>query len=507
MINATAAQAFPVPLPPPTNIAPLVSAGGQQPGTATPNANGTIPQTERLFTMRSRGAFQNQELGGDRGTRAYIRLLTSNPAASSQRHGRGEGIETPPILTGAGNPLDQAINGGKYGGYADFLLTQVRCSLDEKLQIVETFGDGEVVYYFGRQPIVFTMAGILIDSVDNEWFVKWMTMYGQVMRGTQLAQNYELLQIVLPNMDVIGTIPHMSWSQDSSNDTLISFEFQFLAKQIIPKPVVVPGAPLSNAASLIDFSSADSFLSQQGINSIKAQAAAVLDVVKNPASTISDIAGSMANLGGGLSGGTGASQSSNPTSSAISRGIDAASSAIRTVSSNVSDVFNSVSANLAGIRAALFSPIYGVLSSLTKLIQNVRGAVSEVFNALTSPVADIIRDVVNVTNQAIGIVNMVNAAARNPWSLLDLGIGSLGEPNLRIILGSLLNSKGSIPTQPMSLEMSLRGLMKLGVISPNTRWLQDLGIPTLSRSVGRSVPKAALLGSGPTPTPESGAFL
>lgn len=461
--------------------------------------NNTIPQTERLFTTRSRSAFINPDLGGDRGTRAYIRLLTSDTTSSARRP------DMPGTLTGSGNPLDQAVYGSSmsdYGGYANFLLTHVRCSLDEKMQITETFGDGEVVYYFGRQPVIFTMSGILVDSQDNNWFVEWLDMYGHVMRGSQLAKNYELLKIVLPNMDIIGTIPHMAWEQDSQNDVLINFEFQFLAKQIIPRPVTGIGRPLSNSANLINFDTADKFLSQQGINSIKAQAGAVLSAVQNPSSSVSDIAAVLTGFGGGLSGNIGPGRVSPPASTSVSEAIDDVTGSINTVTDTITDIFYGVSTNLAGIRASLFSPIYGVLTSLTKLVRNVQGDVAAIFSAVVGPVADIVRDVVNVTNQAVGLVNIINSAINS-----KLGLAGLSDSALRFSLGSLLNTRGVLATQPWTMTMTLRQLLHQGRLPANAGFMRNSQQASLSLSSGNAPTKVALLNSGPAPSPEIGAIL
>ena len=81
----------------------------------------------------------------------------------------------------------------------------------------------EVIYYFGRQPLIFNLTGVLIDSADNNWFVDWVKLYSEFFRGTQTAKNYELIKIVLPNMIITGTISAFSWQQDSSRDTDIPF--------------------------------------------------------------------------------------------------------------------------------------------------------------------------------------------------------------------------------------------------------------------------------------------
>lgn len=464
-----------------------------------------IAQTERLFTVRSRGAFVNQSAGGDRGNRAYIKLLTSNPSAP--RSGTEGGFAEPAILQGDGNPLDQAINSGssKYGGYADFLLTGIRCSLDEKMQITETFGDGEVVYYFGRQPIMFSFSGILVDSQDNDWFTQFVTMYGHVMRGSKLAQNYELLKIVLPNMELVGTIPHMSWQQDSQNDVQIQFEFQFLAKQVIPLAVTPLNGPLSNSANLIDFGTADSFLSQKGINSVRAQAGAVLQSISNPKSSIGDIGAALLGYGHGVSGGLGSligpGRLSPPGVTGLSQAIDGITGTVNGVTSSITDIFHSISSNLAGVRASLFSPIYGVLSSLTKLVRSINGDVSKIFNSMISPVADIIRDVVNISSQAAGLVNLVNRSLHAGFGIVGLG------DNARAYFGSLLNTRGSLSTQPWTATMSIRQLVSLGRIPLNSGFMQNQPRAVLSSSSGALPSKAALLNSGPPPTPQSGATL
>lgn len=490
-------QAFPVDLSNVGSLGSLVATGQTQAANA-PNSNGSITQIERLFTARSRGAFKNPDGGGDRGTRAFIKLLTNDLAGSTLRTSPDEGFGVPQNLTGSGNPLDLAIQ----GTYANFLLTGIHCSLDEKLQVTQTFGDGEVVYYFGRQPIMFTMTGSLIDSVDNDWFVQWLTMYGHVMRGSQLAKNYELLKIVLPNMQITGTIPHMSWQQASDNDVQINFEFQFLAKQIIPTPVTAPTMPLSNAPNLLSFDQTNQFLSQGGINGIKAQAGAVLSVVQNPNSNTGQIAAALSGFGGGLSGIIGPGRLSPPGQTGLSNGIDSITNSINSVTHTVTDMFYSVSANLAGIRASLFSPIYGVLTSLTKLVRNVLGDVAAIFNSIISPIADIIRDVTNISSQAMGLVNLVNSAINT-----NLGLGNLSDFDVRFSLGSLLNTRGVIATQPFTLSMTLRQLVNLGQIPIGTGFMQNPPRPALSYSFGNHVTKIALLNSGPAPTPQAAAFL
>lgn len=475
------------------------------------NSNGTVTQSERLFTVRPRNANTLNVGGGDRGTRASIRLLSTNNSASLSRATDTQEGYGGASLSATGGPLDNALNGNNSnGGYADFFLTDVRCSLDEKLQITEVFGDGEVAYYFGRQPVIMSFSGYIFDSMDNSWFVEWLTMYGQVMRGTALAKNYELLKIVLPNMYVIGSMTNMTWEQNSARDTDITFSFQFMVKQLVPTAILMAGVPTSSDAGLIDFSSIPSFVSQSGINSAKLSFATAQAAIQNPLSTTSDIASSITGIGSGLSAGisdisgdaamaykTAETKITDSAGNDLTGGASSSSSS----GSSAANILASISANLSGVRASLFSPIYGVLSSLTKLVKNVLGTASSIFNSLTSPVRDIIRDVRNISNQATNLVNLVNHTIGG----ITGSISSL-DTETRLALGSLKNAAGAIANAPKTITQSIAELLNAGMLPITTGYLSNKPVASLSSS-GSSTSKIALLNSGPRHTAQTGAFL
>lgn len=455
-----------------------------------------IPQTERLFTTRSRSV-NHQDGGGDRGERAYIKVLTTDTKRSLDRKSsQAHGVSNPTSLDGG--VLKDAVTGK---GYASFLLTDVNCALEEKLQIVEVFGDAEVSYYFGRQPIMFNFSGVLIDSVDNNWFVEWMEMYSHVMRGTELARNYELLQIVLPNMSIKGSITRTSWSQNSARDVDIPFQFTFMAKEITPIKTLSPNKPLTDD-HVIDWKKSSGFLNQSSINSIKTNSVTesmtnLLGVIKDPMSSVKDYAKSL--TGFGMDG-----TYSPPSNfmSAVTTGAGSNLSNLGSATSSLSGLFSGVNSNLSGVRASLFSPIYGVLSSLTKLIKNSGGLVSSVFNSFTSPLRNILRDIRSISSQAIGVVNMVNSQIHglgNQFHALDRDIQNT--------LSSLKKTAGVITTSPKSVSSSLRELFNAGKFPLTTHFISTKGRSSLISSGRGSNPKLALLNSGKKHTPEQGAKL
>jgi hypothetical protein len=452
----------------------------------------TIEQTERLFTIRSRNV-NYQTGGGDRGQHTFIQLLSSKKEGIVSSH-TGEGFSKPTSLgTDTKGPLADAIR-GKYG---EFLLTDIQGSLDEKLQVTEVMGDAEIVYYFGRQPIHFQFQGLLIDSPDNNWFIQWVEMYANVFRGTELARNYELIKVITPNMSFIGSISNMGYSQNSARDTDIPFQFTMMVKQIIPNAVMVPGKP-SELGLSINPVKAEGFKTMAEIVSQRSAAAKLINTIKNPASTLKDYAGAM------IDGSMG-----KDTSSGISSLLDKGTAAISSLAGGgakggtvgVSSLFSNVTSNLSGVRASLFSPVYGVLSSLTKLIKSAGGLLNNVIGSFTNPVRDILRDVRNISNQAVGVVNLINNSLHTATNQVR-GLDS----DLKATLSTLKKTAGVISSAPQTITSHMRDLLNSGRLPASTAYLRNSGPVTLN-SNGTRNSKIFLLNSGPKHTPEKGARL
>ena len=437
-----------------------------------------IPQSERLFTTRSRSV--NFPGNGDRGQHAYIKILTTNPKNSIKRTG-STSLDNGPN----GGVINQAVNGKGDSGYNSFLLTGINCSLEEKMQIVETFGDAEVSYYFGRQPIMFNFSGILIDSIDNNWFIQWLEMFVYAIRGTELAKNYELVSLVLPNMRLTGTVTRMSWDQNSARDVDIPFQFTFMAKEIVPIPVTMPNTPL-NKNSFVSLQGVQDFVSQAGINDIKAGygAAELKGVIQNPTSTISNYASSLLGFGG-ISGGSASGGGLSSLLNPITNTVNGASSSILGIEHAL---YMGVTANLNGIRASLFSPIYGVLSSLSKLVSVVAG-VSSFVNALENSVKNIVRDVTNIKKQALGVLNAIEHGGIVGSYAGPSGLYANVLPNT---IAELSLTKGVICTQPATLSFSVLAMASSGQLPMSNNFISSkIGI--LNSIPVYSSEKAAIL--------------
>lgn len=438
--------------------------------------DGRIKQTERLFTARPRYAplatnasdlYQKASL--TRGTHAYIKLLTSTSQATKYSSTRGarEGDD----LTGPGSIVSRMVSNDSASGYDAFMITSVSCQMQEKLQITEVFGDGEVAYYFGHQPVMFNIGGLLVDSPDNSWFTNWLRMYSSVMRGSQLAQNHELIRLVLPNMVLVGTISSMSWSQDASNDVTIPFQFQFLAKRIEPTAPILENVTADQLGGLIDFGKASSFITQQQINSFKSQFANLENIIKNPSSTVAQIGSALSGLGLGSGGSLG---SFGSTLSGIATDVKdfVVNNEFSQGLSSTASLFKTISANLNGIRTQLFSPIYGVLTSLTKLVRNTAGNINTIFNSLFKPVQNILRDITNISNQAVALVNLVNNSIRGIGRNVNRQLG-LTKDQFNTAMKAVGKASGAIATSPQTVLQSLQSMFSSGAVSSSAAFLQE----------------------------------
>lgn len=453
---------------------------------------------ERLFLTRPRWASDDTT---NRGTYAYIKLMTSSEQASIYADGSSSRTNEKHVGTALKGALATMSSSTEGLGYDKFLLTSISAGMDEKIQITEVFGDNEVAYYFGRAPMIFNFAGTLIDSPDTAmmvdgkaegggWFADWLEVYDGALRGTELAKNFELLKIVLPNMTIVGSMTNFHWTQDSTNDVAIPFSFQFLVKQLVPTPVKTLGA-ISDAAGFINFDSVESFVTRTEINTLRKQGAEIMGVLSDPSSTLGSLSSAMSSFGSGVP----ASLGIGGTSSSMSNWIDGISDKFSSGSNSLRGIFSSITSGLDGIRASLFSPIYGVMNSLTRLVKNVFGAggLSGIFNALTAPIKNILGDITRIFTQASAVVGMVTQGIAGLGRGLAGGFGLA--QSFQQAVRAFKHTAGCIAAVPLTVSGSVKGLVNGGHIHSSAAFLKSNPKHSLSRPATLSSAKK-ISGSG-----------
>jgi hypothetical protein len=417
--------------------------------TSTTNGKNVIKQTERLLTVRPRSSAFSDAQAGDRGTRARIRLVTTDLEKSRQARATSG-------LVGTAGDSDIASVFSKLtdtnpgAGYSDFLLTSVSVSFNEKVQITPTFGDTETVYYFGKQPVIFNLSGLLIDDIDNQWFNTFVETYGAIMRGSESARNFELIEMILPNMIITGTIMSMSYNQDASRDTDIPFTMTMHAKTAVPIPVRLPTSLPNNAAKLINWNKAQNFTSFADINKVKATSndfigdLPLADEVQ-PMAIVNNVTKNGARLPHGA-----------PTEKTTSVGI---------------------------FGSSIFSPVFGVLTSITKVVKDVTGTIASIISSFTNPVLNLLRDVQTVATQAIGIAT---AITKGVDKILNGPLQVFNQ--LKATILALKKAIGVISRVPRTIAQSFKQLVQAGRLSSGAAFLTSGG------KSGKT--KAPLLSSG-----------
>lgn len=390
---------------------------------------------KRLNLVRSRAARslyadKGQAYTSDRGPIAFMRLLKS-PDYDAQSAAKG-----------TKSSIDEEVNQLLSStGFSKFFLTGVSVQYSEKTQIMTTFGDNEVVYYFGKQPTIFTLSGLLFDSLESDWFSKFITMYGRIFRGTELAKNFNLIELTLPNMKLVGTISGLTHQQDSNRDTDISFSMQFVAKEVEPLPASISSGQASNLSStLIDFKADRGGVKGWGVSlSSGSLGGGFMD-------TIGDLTDSLG-LGG------------------------------------LSDLGSQVGNTLNTFRTSIFSPVFGIISSITKIIKSVTGTISKIISSFTNPVNQILRDITSIATQATSIALLVENSVNSVVSIPGRTI-----TNYNNTIRSLKKTSGTISRVPENISDIFKRQFSSGKVKNKSA--------ILSSGKKRNKSKAAVLSCG-----------
>ena len=414
-------------------------------------ADETQALSERLYINEPRSA--SEMYGGNphnkRGPVASIRLIGANnplQSASGNTDIRNSSISTSLLSNTTYQKLIQKTsaigkNEGIGNAFDHFLLEYIDVQYSEKTQIMTTFGDQEVVYYFGKNPVVVAIQGLVVDTLQNNWFVEFITLYNTFLRGTQLAKNFEMLELVLPNMSIVGSIISLGYQQSANRDMEIPFSMQFYAKEMImlPQPGLL-GIP------------SNQFIEAGGVfNTTTKSSAASIEANKNPS-----ITGSF-------------------TEPDWLKHMSESSDGI-TASAN--KFFNNAN-----------SPVVSTLASLTKTISNISNNAEKLTSSFTNPLNALLSGITSISTQATGIANLITNASGKIGQLL-----SQPKTNLKNTLSALKKTAGTITRLPQSVSQAFQSNVHSGKINGTAAIL----------SSGKKLPvhKAAAISSGKPYTPQ-----
>ena len=111
--------------------------------------------------------------------------------------------------------------------YTDFMVTSVQEQRAEKVQIVETFGEG-YFYATGGRPNVISVGGYLVNSKDFAWRAQFWENYNTYLRGTKLVERKAKAFFGWDDILVEGYILSANAAENAEAQEHLNFSFNML---------------------------------------------------------------------------------------------------------------------------------------------------------------------------------------------------------------------------------------------------------------------------------------
>lgn len=118
-----------------------------------------------------------------------------------------------------------STNTGKGMRNSNFLIQSISEQRAEKQQIILTFGE-PYIFFFGEQPRIINVTGVLLNTEDFNWRAEWWENYDLYLRGTQCVRQKSRVYLAWDDIVVEGYIFQANASEETSQRNLVSFGFQ-----------------------------------------------------------------------------------------------------------------------------------------------------------------------------------------------------------------------------------------------------------------------------------------
>lgn len=109
----------------------------------------------------------------------------------------------------------------------NFLVQQVNEIREEKVQILETFGEN-FVFFFGERPRFVDITGLLLNTQSHQWKQEWWLNYDKYLRGTRCVENQAIVTIHADGVSIAGYILNANCTETSEQPRLAQFSFRML---------------------------------------------------------------------------------------------------------------------------------------------------------------------------------------------------------------------------------------------------------------------------------------
>lgn len=115
-----------------------------------------------------------------------------------------------------------------------FFLESVQESRDEKVQVIDTFGDQWKAFFFGRKPEVYAYQGTLLNAANHNWKNEFQENYDHFMRGSEAVKNKAIVVLQYDDVVVEGYMLNTSLQMTGVADKSVPFAFSMLVTRRSP---------------------------------------------------------------------------------------------------------------------------------------------------------------------------------------------------------------------------------------------------------------------------------
>jgi len=122
------------------------------------------------------------------------------------------------------NLISSSYPSGEGPDYTNFILQSVSESREEKVQIIETFGDA-YVFFFGERPRFLSISALLINSFDFNWKAEFWENYQKYLRGTKCAELGARVYLFYDDNIVEGYMMKAQADENAGNPREIPMQF------------------------------------------------------------------------------------------------------------------------------------------------------------------------------------------------------------------------------------------------------------------------------------------
>jgi len=108
-----------------------------------------------------------------------------------------------------------------------FFLENVQENREEKVQIVDTFGEW-IAFFFGRRPEVYTYSGTLLNAKNHDWKNEFQENYEHFLRGSQAVKYRATMFLQYDDVVVEGFMLNCNIQQSAITHNGVPFSFSLL---------------------------------------------------------------------------------------------------------------------------------------------------------------------------------------------------------------------------------------------------------------------------------------